>query len=228
MSQLVKRDEMSKLEAVLIRGDLGSLSDGERVQYNHRVCESLGLNPLTRPLEYIKLNGRIVLYAKKDATDQLRKNQRVSLAVVSRETIADVFVVTARASTPEGRTDESVGAVSIAALKGEALANAMMKAETKAKRRVTLSICGLGMLDETEVETIPNREPVRETSRIAPREIHTQEAPQEEDPAPLVPEFSNADLMNCDCGNEMMVSKYNERELYCNPKSGGCGAKRPR
>jgi len=27
-----------------------------------------------------------------------------------------------------------------------------MKAETKAKRRVTLSICGLGMLDETEVE----------------------------------------------------------------------------
>ena len=30
-----------------------------------------------------------------------------------------------------------------------------MKAETKAKRRVTLSICGLGMLDETEVETIP-------------------------------------------------------------------------
>ena len=28
-----------------------------------------------------------------------------------------------------------------------------MKCETKAKRRVTLSICGLGMLDETEVET---------------------------------------------------------------------------
>jgi hypothetical protein len=27
----------------------------------------------------------------------------------------------------------------------------MMKAETKAKRRVTLAICGLGMLDETEV-----------------------------------------------------------------------------
>ena len=35
-----------------------------------------------------------------------------------------------------------------------ALANAIMKAETKAKRRVTLSICGLGMLDETELETI--------------------------------------------------------------------------
>ena len=28
----------------------------------------------------------------------------------------------------------------------------MMKAETKAKRRLTLSLCGLGLLDETEVE----------------------------------------------------------------------------
>src|SRR5690606_24912460 len=36
------------------------------------------------------------------------------------------------------------------------LANAYMKAETKAKRRVTLSICGLGWLDETETETIPD------------------------------------------------------------------------
>jgi hypothetical protein len=40
-------------------------------------------------------------------------------------------------------------------LKGDALANALMKSETKAKRRVTLSIAGLGWLDETELETIP-------------------------------------------------------------------------
>ena len=41
-------------------------------------------------------------------------------------------------------------------LKGEAHANAVLKAVTKAKRRVTLSICGLGWLDETEVESIPD------------------------------------------------------------------------
>jgi hypothetical protein len=34
-------------------------------------------------------------------------------------------------------------------------ANTILKAVTKAKRRVTLSICGLGFLDETEVEDIP-------------------------------------------------------------------------
>ena len=32
----------------------------------------------------------------------------------------------------------------------------MMKAETKAKRRVTLSVCGLGLLDETEIADIPD------------------------------------------------------------------------
>ena len=31
-----------------------------------------------------------------------------------------------------------------------------MKAETKSKRRVTLSICGLGFLDESEIDTIPD------------------------------------------------------------------------
>jgi hypothetical protein len=34
-------------------------------------------------------------------------------------------------------------------------ANAAMKCITKAKRRATLSVCGLGLLDETGIETIP-------------------------------------------------------------------------
>jgi hypothetical protein len=44
--------------------------------------------------------------------------------------------------------------VSVAGLRGEALANAQMKALTKAKRRATLSICGLGFLDETDSEAV--------------------------------------------------------------------------
>jgi len=43
---------------------------------------------------------------------------------------------------------------------GGKVGNALMKAVTKAKRRVTLSICGLGILDETEVESIPNAVPL--------------------------------------------------------------------
>jgi hypothetical protein len=55
---------------------------------------------------------------------------------------------------PSDRTDESIGAVPLDGLNGVDRANAMMKAETKAKRRVTLAICGLSVLDETEVETV--------------------------------------------------------------------------
>jgi hypothetical protein len=52
--------------------------------------------------------------------------------------------------------DAATGAVSIGTLKGEAKANAIMKAETKAKRRVTLSISGMGWTDESEVDSIPS------------------------------------------------------------------------
>jgi hypothetical protein len=62
--------------------------------------------------------------------------------------------VTARATDRAGRSDESIGAVAIGGLKGDALCNALMKAETKAKRRATLAIVGLSFLDESEVETV--------------------------------------------------------------------------
>lgn len=147
------------IEAVIAKGDLGKLSPEERTRYYAEVCRSVGLNPLTKPFEYLQLNGKLTLYARKDATDQLRQIHGVSLTIVSREQVGDVYVVTARATLASGRSDESIGAVSIGTLKGDALANALMKAETKAKRRVTLSICGLGLLDETEIETIPGAQP---------------------------------------------------------------------
>lgn len=142
------------MERVLVKGDIAGLSPDERNRYYGAVCSSLGLNPLTRPFEYISLNGKLQLYAKKDATEQLRKIHGVSIERIERQSIEGVYVVTAYAKDKSGRTDGATGAVTISGLKGEMLANAFMKAETKAKRRVTLSICGLGMLDETETESI--------------------------------------------------------------------------
>lgn len=142
------------IERVVAHGDLEALKPIERAHYYSQVCESLGLNPLTRPFAFIKLNGKLTLYALRDTTDQLRKIHRVSVQMAKRERTDDMVIVTARASMPDGRVDESTGVVSIAGLRGENLANALMKAETKAKRRVTLSICGLGWLDETEVADV--------------------------------------------------------------------------
>jgi hypothetical protein len=143
------------LERVVVGGDLAKLTPTDRLMYYKAVCESVGLNPLTRPFEYITLNGKLTLYAKRDCTDQLRSIKGVSITKLERESVEGVYTVTAYATDDKGRTDSAIGAVPISNLQGEAKANAMMKAETKAKRRVTLSLCGLGMLDESETESIP-------------------------------------------------------------------------
>jgi hypothetical protein len=148
------------LERVLVAGDLSKLTPQDRITYYRRTCESLGLNPLSRPFDYITLSGRLTLYAKRDATDQLRKLHGVSINRLEREVTEGLYVVTAHATDATGRTDTSTGAVAIENLRGEARANAIMKAETKAKRRVTLSICGLGWLDETEADAAPTAKPV--------------------------------------------------------------------
>lgn len=141
----------STLERVLINGDLSVLSEGDRIQYYAQVCESVGLNPLTKPFEYIKLNGKLTLYAQKGCTDQLRRIHGISLSKPDIQFEEGLVVVSITASDRANRQDSDVGAVLIGNLQGEARANAIMKAVTKCKRRVTLSICGLGMLDESEV-----------------------------------------------------------------------------
>lgn len=142
------------MESLLIGGDLSKLNPQQRVQYYLKACETIGVNPTTKPFLYIQLNGKLVLYASKDCADQLRKNNGVSITKLDHEFRQDVYIVTAYGQDKTGRQDSSIGAVNIKGLAGDNLANALMKAETKAKRRLTLSICGLGMLDETEVETI--------------------------------------------------------------------------
>ena len=154
------RASLAGLERVLLTGDLAELSQEQRVSYYARVCESVGLNPLTQPFEYLTLNNRMILYACRACTDQLRQIHGVSITIVSRDTLEGCYVVTARATLPTGRCDESVGAVPIQNLRGESLANAVMKAETKAKRRVTLALCGLSTLDESELEGVPGARPV--------------------------------------------------------------------
>jgi hypothetical protein len=156
MNAVVDMQKASEImEAVIAKGDLEQLSPRDRGRLYGRVCESVGLNPFTRPFEYIKLNNKLTLYARKDCTDQLRAIHGISVTAMHEREREGVFIITAHVRNAVGRTDVSTGAVSIAGLKGEFLANAMMKAETKAKRRATLSICGLGFLDGNEIGNIP-------------------------------------------------------------------------
>jgi hypothetical protein len=142
------------LEHVLGTGDLSKLTTQQRVEYLVATCKSLGLNPLTRPIRFLSLNGQIQIYFTRDGTDQLRSSRNITLHVVDKSIDAGVLSVTVRARTKDGREDEDIGAVVLPA-SGDSRANALMKAITKAKRRVTLSICGLGQTDESELDTMP-------------------------------------------------------------------------
>jgi len=164
MTDLVKRDSSDLLEEIVVGGDLARLSPEQRLTYYQRVCESMGLNPLTQPFQYIRLNGRLTLYATRAAADQLRKLHGVSITNMDVDSGGDMAVVTCTGSDQGGRSDTDVGVVPLKGLSGDARANAVLKAVTKAKRRLTLSLCGLGWLDETEVETIPDAQPVTITS----------------------------------------------------------------
>lgn len=221
------------VERLLIHGDLSNLSPAQKTDYYLRVCESLGLNPLTRPFEYMKLQGKEILYAKRDCTDQLRRKHNISITLGESKVVDGVFIIRAHASMPNGRTDEATGAVSIQGLRGEALANAIMKAETKAKRRATLSICGLGFLDETEVETVPNAKIIPEVTapKVTEARIVSPPAPvilrpEQELPEEAVgvePEQQSDEHPNCPhCGRPFSESKFPDRVTgirgwYCFP-----------
>lgn len=157
MNAIATTDPVSAqtLEHVLGSGDLSKLTTHQRVEYYAKTCQTLGLNPLTRPFRFLSLNGQIQLYATRDCTDQLRKVHGITLHVVDKQIDGDLFIVTVRARTKDGREDEDIGAVTLGRLQGESRANALMKGLTKAKRRVTLSVCGLGLTDESEIDTMP-------------------------------------------------------------------------
>lgn len=153
-NKLTKLNSAS-LEKLFLKGDLSVLSPDEKMAYYNEYCNRLGLDPFTQPFKLLKLQGKETLYCDRSGTQQLSKLHNVSHEIKSREVVSDCYVVTAKASTGN-RSTESIGAVSIIGAKGDTLCNAMMKAETKAKRRATLDLLGLGVLDESEIETIPN------------------------------------------------------------------------
>jgi hypothetical protein len=101
------------------------------------------------------------------------------------------------------------------------LGNAMLKATTKAKRRVTLSMCGLGMLDEDEVASIPddngNGKGKKEfVSSPTAKSQELKEALSEEPVQVLAPPVSSKD--SSDKAYEEAESLLDEAFAFCKDK----------
>ena len=174
--------DQNMLASVITKGDLSMMNYEQLAVYYTNLCRSLSLNPLTRPFDLLVLNGKKVLYANKNAAEQLREQRGVSVTAIKTEHVGDIYIVTVNVSDKTGRMDAATGAVNLKGLSGDMLANKLMTAETKAKRRATLSICSLGMLDESELDTIPQAQ--RQTLIIS-----GSEQAKQENPAPTEPEY---------------------------------------
>lgn len=166
MSTEIMTLDPAVISSLVINGDLKGLSNEQRVAYYNYRCQQAGLDPSAKPFDLLTLNGKQVLYANASATQQLCGTRGLSVQITQREKVEDIFMVSVRVTDQQQRATENTGAVSIGGLKGDNLANAMMKATTKAIRRTVLAHCGLGMLDETETETIPGA--VRQPMDVTP------------------------------------------------------------
>jgi hypothetical protein len=143
------------ISSLVINGDLKRLSPIQKVEYYNYRCQQAGLDPSAKPFDLLSLNGKEILYANASCTQQLTSIHKLSHTITAREVSEGVYCVFCRVTGPDGRSTENMGAVPVEGLKGDAKANAMLKATTKAIRRSVLAHMGLGMMDETEVETIP-------------------------------------------------------------------------
>ena len=180
-NQVAKIEEISDeaMDSLLQEGDLTKLTIRQRSQFAYKMAQRLGLNPLTKPFDFINLSGKLTLYANRTASDQLRQIHNISSRVIyagpllmcdptqalrpdidiasipSRDDVYQVIVYL-EGTDKDGnkRSEMSIGCVGIQGQSGEALANSIMKCHTKALRRGTLSFAGLGFLDELEVESV--------------------------------------------------------------------------
>ncbi|MEG4420808.1 hypothetical protein QUA70_19775 [Microcoleus sp. LAD1_D5] len=139
--------------------DLSRLSKSKQNQIYTETCDRLGLNPLSFPLDLIKGKNGSTLMINEIGASQLRAKHSISIAVKShellpyQETITDpetrtektvtryLAIVTVTATCGD-RTEEATGAVE--AFGSMMRSNAIKKAETQARRRATLAMCGQG------------------------------------------------------------------------------------
>lgn len=188
-SEMVKREDVGLdvkvAESMVVRGDVSGLGPAQRVALYLSTCKDLGLNPRAQPFTFLRLNGKEVMYAGRGATDQLARIHNVTREMIDGPKVIDlagtklVYAV-AKATLPGGRFETATATVPLVDP-----VNVLMKCETKAKRRATLALLGLAMLDETELDTIPasSMEPgpvidVTQTSAARAAEAQRADEPQ--------------------------------------------------
>lgn len=144
-------------------GDLSKLTGEQRAALYRRTCDSLGINSLTRPFDWIEFydpetkGKKLTLYPRSACADQLAYQHRIRVRVVEEKIVGTLFKVVVEGTMPNGRSETNVAYLDLterdgSQLKGQRLGNAFMKAHTKAKRRLVFGM--VGMMAPPDVEEL--------------------------------------------------------------------------
>ena len=137
-----------------VGGDTTKLTAPHRQTLLEGLSRALGLNPLSQPVIFLKTQGREVLYVTKVGTDQIAARARLKRRTIQGPELRkiagrDLVFCQVEVTAPDGRSETATATLPLSDV-----VNDLMKAETKAKRRATLSLVGLGLLAEDELETM--------------------------------------------------------------------------
>ena len=153
------------LQHLLASGDYSRLTDRQRAALYLDTCASLGINPRTRPLDWIEFydpeikGKKLTLYPNKTCFDQLARQHQIRIRTVEEKIVGSLFKVVVEGTMPDGRSESNVAYLDLTdrdgnPLKGQKLGNAYMKCHTKAKRRLVFGMIGL-MAPPFDVEDGP-------------------------------------------------------------------------
>lgn len=159
--------QSESMRAYLRTGDLSTLPEPEQDKILVKMCAHYGLDPVLRPFCIIPAQNKKIWYATKTATDMVAARDKLSRRFKDRRIDKELMICeiimeisdgkrveegTAVVSLGEFARDPKTGQITERMLAGEGLANAIMRCETKAKRRATLA--WFGMPDGTGGEDI--------------------------------------------------------------------------
>lgn len=153
--------------------DLEDMNENQRQDYVKAVCQHLGVPDnlnLVRLTYYDEGDGprRLVCYAKRGATEIVRDRLGINVIGLDSKEVGGSIVFTATGKNNTGRQEMSTGSKYIKDLVGRPLDDAIMTAQTRAVRRMTLQFTGTGILDESEVNPNETVELKNTTQTVVP------------------------------------------------------------
>lgn len=169
------KDSMAEVARFMTSGDLSRLPKATKDAFIVKLAEQIGIPPYPPPFAFVTdKRGKETLVPQKHLAQALRDKHGISTEITYQGPLQlgdkfdeSIYVVKMKGTLPSGRFAEEMGTGFFGgdSAVGRGKADEVLKTVTKAANRVTYSLLGIGLIDETEVDSLRDRGLVREEPR---------------------------------------------------------------